>query len=202
MGHHGCNAPFHLTVNFTDLFIRRPVVATVVSLVLLLAGIQAYFSLNVRQFPRSDIAVINIKTRYVGASADLVRGFVTTPLERTIASADGIDYLESQSAQSLSIITAHLKLNFDTNAALTQVQAKIAQIRNELPPEAEAPSIELTTSDSQFALMYISFYSESMEANQITDYLTRAVQPRITAINGVQKADILGARTFAMRIWL
>jgi multidrug efflux pump len=177
-------------------------VATVVSLVLLLAGIQAYFSLNVRQFPRSDIAVINIKTRYVGASADLVRGFVTTPLERTIASADGIDYIESQSAQSLSIITAHLKLNFDTNAALTQVQAKIAQIRNELPPEAEAPSIELTTSDSQFALMYISFYSESMEANQITDYLTRAVQPRITAINGVQKADILGARTFAMRIWL
>jgi len=189
-------------VNFTDLFIRRPVVATVVSLVLLVAGIQAYFSLNVRQLPRSDIAVINIKTRYVGASADLVRGFVTTPLERTIASADGIDYLESQSAQSLSIITAHLKLNFDTNAALTQVQAKIAQIRNELPPEAEAPSIELTTSDSQFALMYISFYSESMEANQITDYLTRAVQPRITAINGVQKADILGARTFAMRIWL
>ena len=189
-------------MNFTDLFIRRPVVATVVSLVLLLAGIQAYFSLNVRQFPRSDIAVINIKTRYVGASADLVRGFVTTPLERTIASADGIDYIESQSAQSLSIITAHLKLNFDTNAALTQVQAKIAQIRNELPPEAEAPSIELTTSDSQFALMYISFYSESMEANQITDYLTRAVQPRITAINGVQKADILGARTFAMRIWL
>ena len=173
-----------------------------VSLVLLLAGIQAYFSLNVRQFPRSDIAVINIKTRYVGASADLVRGFVTTPLERTIASADGIDYIESQSAQSLSIITAHLKLNFDTNAALTQVQAKIAQIRNELPPEAEAPSIELTPSDSQFALMYISFYSESMEANQITDYLTRAVQPRITAINGVQKADILGARTFAMRIWL
>ena len=189
-------------MNFTDLFIRRPVVATVVSLVLLLAGIQAYFSLNVRQFPRSDIAVINVKTRYVGASADLVRGFVTTPLERTIASADGIDYLESQSAQSLSIITAHLKLNFDTNAALTQIQAKIAQIRNELPPEAEAPSIELTTSDSQFALMYISFYSDTMESNQITDYLTRAVQPRITAISGVQKADILGARTFAMRIWL
>jgi len=189
-------------VNATDLFIRRPVVSTVVSLILLLAGIQAYFTLNVRQFPKSDIAVINIKTRYVGANPDLVRGFVTTPLERAIASADGIDYIESQSANSLSIITAHLKLNFDTNAALTQVQAKIAQIRNELPPEAESPSIELTTSDSQFALMYISFYSETMESNQITDYLTRAVQPRITAINGVQKADILGARTFAMRIWL
>ena len=189
-------------MSFTDLFIRRPVVSTVVSLILLLAGIQAYFTLNVRQFPKSDIAVINIKTRYVGANPDLVRGFVTTPLERAIASADGIDYIESQSAQSLSIITAHLKLNFDTNAALTQVQAKIAQIRNELPPEAESPSIELTTSDSQFALMYISFFSETMESNQITDYLTRAVQPRITAINGVQKADILGARTFAMRIWL
>lgn len=189
-------------MKFTDLFIRRPVVSTVVSLILLLAGIQAYFTLNVRQFPKSDIAVINIKTRYVGANPDLVRGFVTTPLERAIASADGIDYIESQSANSLSIITAHLKLNFDTNAALTQVQAKIAQIRNELPPEAESPSIELTTSDSQFALMYISFYSETMESNQITDYLTRAVQPRITAINGVQKADILGARTFAMRIWL
>ncbi len=189
-------------MSFTDTFIRRPVVATVLSLILLLAGLQAYFSLNVRQFPRSDIAVISVKTRYIGANPDLVRGFVSTPLERAIASADGIDYLESQSAQSLSVITAHLKLNFDTNAALTQVQAKIAQIRNELPPEAEAPSIELTTSDSQFALMYLSFYSDTLEPNQITDYLTRAVQPRLTSIAGVQKADILGARTFAMRIWL
>ena len=189
-------------MHFTDTFIRRPVFATVLSLLLLLAGIQAYFSLNVRQYPRSDIAVINVKTRYTGASPDLVRGFVTTPLERAIASTDGIDYIESQSSQSLSIITAHLKLNFDTNAALTQAQAKIAQIKNELPPEAESPSIELTTSDSQFALMYISFYSDELESNQITDYITRAVQPRLTAINGVQKADILGARTFAMRIWL
>ena len=189
-------------MQFTDFFIRRPVFAVAINLLLLLAGLQAVWKLNVRQFPRSDIAVITIKTRYIGANPDLVRGFVTTPMERAIASADGIDYLESQSAQSLSIITAHLKLNFDTNAALTQVQAKIAQIRNELPPEAESPSIELTTSDSQFALMYISFYSEELEANQITDYLTRAVQPRLTALSGVQKADILGARTFAMRIWL
>lgn len=189
-------------MRFTDFFIRRPVFAVVVNLLILLAGLQALWTLNIRQFPRSDIAVINIKTRYIGANPDLVRGFVTTPLERAIASADGIDYIESQSAQSLSIITAHLKLNFDTNAALTQVQAKIAQIRNELPPEAESPSIELTTSDSQFALMYISFYSDEFEPNQITDYLTRAVQPRLTALSGVQKADILGARTFAMRIWL
>ncbi|MEI6714816.1 MAG: efflux RND transporter permease subunit [Verrucomicrobiota bacterium] len=189
-------------MRFTDLFIRRPVAAIVVNLILLLAGLQALWNVNVRQYPRSDIAVINVKTRYIGANPDLVRGFVTTPLERAIASADGIDYIESQSAQSLSIITAHLKLNFDTNAALTQIQAKIAQVRNDLPPEAESPSIDLTTSDSQFALMYISFYSEELEPNQITDYLTRAVQPRLTAINGVQKAEILGARTFAMRIWL
>src|SRR5512142_839201 len=189
-------------MNITDLFIRRPVVATVVNLIILLAGIQAIRMLNVRQLPRSDIAVVTVKTVYVGASADLVRGFITTPLERVIASADGIDYIESESAQGMSIITVHLKLNYDTNAALTQIQAKVAQVRNDLPPEAESPEIELTMSDTQFAQMYISFYSEDLDRNQITDYLTRVVQPKLTAVSGVQKADILGARTFAMRIWL
>ena len=189
-------------MKFTDFFIRRPVFATVVSLIILLAGLQSIRSLNVRQYPRSDIAVVNVKTRYIGASADLVRGFVTTPVERVIASADGIDYIESQSAQGLSIITVHLKLNYDTNAALTQIQAKVAQVRNDLPPEAEAPIIELTLSDTQFAQMYISFASDNLDPNQITDYLTRVVQPKLTAVSGVQKADILGARTFAMRIWL
>ena len=189
-------------MKFTDLFIRKPVLATVVSLIILLAGLQSIRSLNVRQYPRSDIAVVNVKTRYVGASADLVRGFVTTPVERVIASADGIDYIESQSAPGLSIITVHLKLNYDTNAALTQIQAKVAQVRNDLPPEAEAPIIELTLSDTQFAQMYISFASDELEPNQVTDYLTRVVQPKLTAVSGVQKADILGARTFAMRIWL
>jgi multidrug efflux pump len=189
-------------MKFTDLFIRRPVVATVVNLLILLAGFQAIRTLNVRQYPRSDIAVVTVKTSYIGASADLVRGFITTPLERVIASADGIDYIESQSAQSLSTITVHLKLNYDTNAALTQIQAKVAQVRNDLPPEAEAPIIELETSDSQFASAYLSFYSADLDQNQITDYLTRVVQPKLTAISGVQRADILGARTFAMRIWL
>ena len=189
-------------MKFTDFFIRRPVFASVVSLIILLAGLQSIRSLNVRQYPRSDIAVVNVKTRYIGANADLVRGFVTTPLERVIASADGIDYLDSSSSQGLSIITIHLKLNYDTTAALTQVQAKVAQVRNDLPPEAEAPIIELTLSDTQFAQMYISFSSPDLSANQITDYLTRVVQPKLTAVSGVQKADILGARTFAMRIWL
>ncbi len=189
-------------MKFTDLFVRRPVLAIVVNLIILIAGLQSIRSLSVRQFPRSDIAVIRVTTAYIGANADLVRGFITSPLERVIASADGIDYLESSSAQSVSTITVHLKLNYDTNAALTQIQAKVAQVRNDLPPEAEAPIIELETADNQFAAMYIGFASEDLDQNQITDYLTRVVQPKLSAIEGVQRADILGDRTFAMRVWL
>ncbi len=189
-------------MKFTDLFVRRPVLAVVVNLVILIAGLQAIRALSVRQFPRSDIAVVKVTTAYVGANADLVRGFITTPLERVIASADGIDYMESSSSQGVSLITVHLKLNYDTNAALTQVQAKVAQVRNDLPPEAEAPIIELETADTQFAAMYIGFSSKDLDQNQITDYLTRVVQPKLSAVAGVQRADILGSRTFAMRIWL
>jgi multidrug efflux pump len=189
-------------MKFTDLFIKRPVLAIVVSLVILIAGLQAIRALSVRQYPRSDIAIVRVSTVYVGANADLVRGFITTPLERVIASADGIDYMESSSAQGLSTITVHLKLNYDTNAALTQVQAKVAQVRNDLPPEAEAPIIELETADTQFAAVYLSFSSADLDQNQITDYLTRVVQPKLSAISGVQRADILGNRTFAMRIWI
>ena len=189
-------------MKLTDLFVKRPVLALVVNLVILIAGLQAIRSLSVRQYPKSDIAVIRVGTAYVGASADLVRGFITTPLERVIASADGIDYMESSSAQGLSTITVHLRLNYDTNAALTQIQAKVAQVRNQLPPEAEAPVIELETADTQFAAMYLGFASDELDQNQITDYLTRVVQPRLSAISGVQRADILGDRTFAMRVWL
>lgn len=189
-------------MKLTDLFIKRPVLAIVVNLVILIAGLQAIRSLSVRQYPRSDIAVVKVTTAYIGANADLVRGFITTPLERVIASADGIDYIESSSAQGVSTITVHLKLNYDTNAALTQVQAKVAQVRNDLPPEAEAPIIEVETADTQFAAMYIGFSSKELDQNQITDYLTRVVQPKLSAISGVQRADILGDRTFAMRVWL
>src|SRR5260221_9800660 len=189
-------------MKFTDLFVKRPVLAIVVSLVILIAGIQSIRALSVRQYPRSDIAVVTVSTAYIGANADLVRGFITTPLERVIASADGIDYLESSSTQNISTITVHLKLNYDTNAALTQIQAKVAQVRNTLPPEAEAPVIELQTADTQFASMYLGFSSADLNQNQITDYLTRVVQPKLSAISGVQRADILGSRTFAMRVWL
>ena len=189
-------------MKLTDLFIKRPVLAIVVNLVILIAGLQAIRSLSVRQYPRSDISVVSVSTVYVGADADLVRGFITTPLERVIASADGIDYMESTSAQGLSTINVHLKLNYDTNAALTQIQSKVAQVRNDLPPEAEAPIIDLQTADTQFASMYIGFSSANLEPTQITDYLTRVVQPKLSAVSGVQRADILGDRTFAMRIWL
>lgn len=189
-------------MKFTDLFVKRPVLAIVVNLVILIAGLQAINSLSVRQYPRSDISVIRVTTVYVGANADLVRGFITTPLERVIASADGIDYMESNSAQGLSTITVRLKLNFDINAALTQIQAKVAQVRNDLPPEAEVPEIEVETADDQFAALYLSFSSADLDQNQITDYLTRVVQPKLSSVDGVQRADILGARTFAMRIWL
>lgn len=187
---------------FTDLFIRRPVLAFVVNLVILIAGFQAIRSLTVRQYPRSDNAAVTVTTVYVGASAALVRGFITTPLERTIAAADGIDYIESTSKLGLSTITVRLKLNYDPTKALAEISSKVDQVRNDLPPEAEVPIINVVTADSQFASAYLNFTSDVLEANQITDYLVRVVQPRLSALEGVQRADILGGRTFAMRIWL
>ena len=159
-------------------------------------------TINVRQYPRSDIAAITVTTVYVGANAELVRGFITTPLERAIAAADGIDYIQSQSKQGVSTITARLKLNYDANKALSDISSKVDAIRNDLPPEAEIPVINIEAADSQFASAYLSFTSDILEPNEVTDYLVRLVQPRLTALGGVQKADILGGRTFAMRIWL
>ena len=202
--------------SFTDIFIRRPVLAVVVSLLILIAGLQAVRSLNVRQYPRSENATITVTTVYIGASANLVRGFITQPLERAIAAADGIDYMESASKLSVSTITVHLRLNYDSKKALGEISSKVDQVRNDLPPEAEIPALTIATADSQFASCYLSFTSgirttnaagevemkPLLEANQITDYLVRVVQPRLSALEGVQKADILGSRTFAMRVWL
>ncbi|WP_323815498.1 efflux RND transporter permease subunit [Cellvibrio sp. NN19] len=189
-------------MKFTDVFIKKPVLAIVVSLLILILGIQAGSNLTVRQYPRSDISVIIINTVYVGANAELVRGFITTPIERAIASAGGIDYIESQSAMGSSTVTAHLRLNYDPLKAMTEISAKVNQVRGDLPPEAEVPAIRIEAADSQFAAAYLSFSSEILEQNQITDFLTRSIQPRLIAVAGVQKADVLGGRTFAMRIWL
>src|SRR5689334_826838 len=187
--------------SFTDLFIRKPVVAIVINVVILIAGIQAWRTLSVRQYPRSESASVVISTVYVGASAELVRGFVTTPIERAIASADGIDYVESKSLQSFSNITARLKLNYDSTKALADITSKVNQVRNDLPPEAEVPSISVQSAERQ-AAAYLSFYSTILSQSEITDYLVRVVQPRLAAIAGMQRADIFGARTFAMRVWL
>jgi multidrug efflux pump len=188
--------------SFTDLFIKRPVLALVVSFVILSAGLQAMKTINVRQYPRSDIAAITVTTVYVGADAELVRGFITTPLERAIAAADGIDYIQSQSKQGESLITARLKLNYDANKALSDISSKVDAIRRDLPPDAEIPVISIEAADSQFASAYLSFTSDILQPNEVTDYLVRLVQPRLTAVGGVQKADILGGRTFAMRVWM
>src|SRR4051795_7628110 len=199
--------------SFTDLFIRRPVLALVVSFVILIAGskallpilfpnLQGLGGLVVRQYPRSDIASITVTTIYVGADAELVQGFITTPLERAIAAADGIDYLQSSSSQSVSTITARLKLNYDGNKALADISTRVDAIRNNLPPESQIPVIAIQAADSQFASAYLSFTSDILQPNEVTDYLVRLVQPRLTAVGGVQKADILGGRTFAMRIWM
>jgi multidrug efflux pump len=189
-------------MRLTDIFIRRPVLAIVVNLVIVVAGLQAVAGLNVRQYPKLESATVTVRTPYIGASADLVRGFITTPLERAIAAADGIDYIESQSVQGLSTINVRLKLNFDGAKALADISARVNQVRADLPPEAEVPAITIEPSDAQVAAMYLSFSSSILEENQVTDYLIRVVQPRLSAIEGVQRADILGGRAFALRAWL
>src|SRR6201995_1235774 len=187
---------------FTDLFIKRPVLALVVSLVILIAGLSSMKTLIIRQYPRSDIASISVTTVYVGADAELVRGFITTPIERAMAAADGIDYIQSTSQQTVSTVTARLRLNYDANKALSDISSRVDAIRNNLPPESQIPVIAIQPADSQIAAAYLSFTSNILQPNEVTDYLVRLVQPRLTAVAGVQKADILGGRTFAMRVWM
>jgi len=188
--------------SFTDIFVYRPVLSIVVSLLIIIAGIQAVSSLSVRQYPRSDNTVITINTVYIGASAELVRGFITTPIERAVSAAEGIDYVESSSQLGLSTISIRLELNYDPIKALSEINSKVNQVRSDLPAEAEVPSINVESADSQFASAYLSFNSDILDSNQITDFLVRVVQPRLSALEGVQRADVLGERKFAMRIWL
>src|SRR6478609_1487029 len=188
-------------MRFTELFIRRPILATVLTVFLLIAGWQAIRALVVRQYPYTSNAVVTVSVAYPGANADLVRGFVTTPLEREIASADGIDYIESISRQGSATISIRLRLNYDPNDALTQITAKVNRVRGELPAAAEDPVFDVAVGETTPSA-FLGFTSENMQGNQITDYLTRVVQPRLSTIPGVQKAEVLGGRVFAMRIWL
>ncbi len=187
-------------MKFTDIFVRRPVLATVVSLLILLIGARSLGLLEVRQYPELENTVVTVTTAYPGASSELVKGFVTTPLQQAIAEANGIDYLTATSAQGSSTIEAHMELNYDPNAAVAEIQAKVASQRNVLPEAAEDPVIESSTGDST-ALIYLAFYSDQMSVPQVTDYLIRVTQPQLQALPGVAKARLFG-KPFAMRIWL
>jgi multidrug efflux pump len=188
-------------MQFTDIFIKRPVLATVVSLVILLLGLRAGFNLTVREYPFLQNAQLNVTIAYPGADPALMEGFVTTPLEREIATADGIDFLTSSTTQGSAVITANLRMDKDPNEAMTEISAKVNKLRNQLPEGSEDPIIEIAEGGGT-AAMYLSFYSEVLDKSQITDYLRRIVEPQLAAIGGIEKADIQGARTYAMRIWL
>lgn len=188
-------------MKFTDLFIKRPVLATVVSLLIFLFGLNSISKMQVRQFPRMDNTVITVTTSYPGADANLIAGFITTPIESAVASAEGIDYMTSSSTEGLSTITLNIKLNFDPQVAFTDVMSKVQQTQNVLPPAAQKPVI-IKSSDSSTALMYISLDSHEMTPQQITDYATRVVQPQLQTVDGIASANILGAATYSMRIFL
>ena len=188
-------------MNFTDLFIRRPVLATTVSLMILVLGLRALAVLPVLQFPRTENAVVTITTTYYGADPDVVAGFITTPLENAVAQADGIDYMTSTSQTSVSTITVNLRLNYDPDKAMTEITSKVSSVLNQLPEGTQQPVLTIKVGQT-FDAAYIGFKSEVLGQNQITDYLVRVVQPKLQAIEGVQTAEIVGAQNFALRAWL
>jgi len=188
-------------MNLTDIFIRRPVLSTVVSMMLLVLGLRSLTGLPVLQYPRTENAIVTVTTTYYGADPDIIAGFITTPLENIIAQANGIDYITSTSQSSVSTITANLRLNFDPNKALTEINAKVNAVLNQLPPESQRPVITLKIGETIDA-MYIGFSSNVLPANNITDYLLRSVQPRLQAVEGIQMAELLGSKNFSLRAWL
>jgi len=188
-------------MNFTDIFIRRPVLAIVVSALILVLGLRALTTLQVRQYPKTQNAVVTITTAYYGADAQTIAGFITQPLEQAIAQAQGIDYLSSASTSGVSTITATLRLNYDANRALTEIQTQVTSVRNQLPPQAQQPVLNIAIGQTIDA-MYMGFRSDVLPSNSITDYLARVVKPKLDALPGVQTAEILGGRQFALRAWL
>src|SRR6201988_968466 len=188
-------------MSFTDIFIKRPVLSVVVSLLILLIGLRAASVLPIRQYPKLSNTVINVTTVYPGASANLIQGFITTPIEQAIASAEGVDYITSSSVQGTSTIQVYIKLNFDPNQALTEVLAKTNSVKYLIPKESNDPSVTKTTGQTT-AVMYLGFSSDELTGSAISDYLTRVVQPVLSTVDGVASADILGGQTFAMRLWL
>src|SRR6266487_306500 len=186
---------------FTDIFIRRPVLALVVSLLILLIGLKAMTGLQIRQYPKLSNTTITVTTIYPGASPDLMQGFITTPISQAVSTAEGIDYLTASSIQGTSTVTAYIRLSYDPSQALTDIMAKVQQVKFQLPKESQDPVIIKSTGQTT-AVMYIGFASPELSSAAISDYLTRVVQPLLATVDGVASADILGGQTFAMRLWL
>lgn len=188
-------------MKFTDIFIRRPVLAIVVSALILVLGLRSMTSLSILQYPRTQNAIVTVTTAYAGADSDIIAGFITTPLENAIAQANGIDYLNSSSITGTSTITVNLRLNYDSGKAMTEINAKVNSVLNQLPSGTQQPTLTLKVGQTIDA-MYIGFASEVLAPNQITDYLTRVVQPKLQAVSGVQTAELIGGKKFALRAWL
>lgn len=188
--------------SFTDIFIKHPVLAVVVNLVILLAGLRALTTLPLQQYPKIESSSVIITTIYYGAGAETVRGFLTTPIERVVSAIGGVDYVESTSHAGVSTVTVHLKLNHNSTAALAEVTARLQQVRSELPAEAEPPVIEVQRADRPYASFYLSFTSTERSVPAITDWLVRTLQPQLATLSGVQRVTIEGGRQIAMRIWI
>ncbi len=188
-------------MKFTDIFIRRPVLAISISFLIALLGLQSMFKMQVREYPDMTNTVVTIATSYYGASADLIQGFITTPLEQAVAQADNIDFMTSESVLGTSTVTVYMKLNTDPNAALADILAKVNSVRAQLPGESEDPSVTMSTG-STTAVMYIGFTSDTLDSSQITDYLERVTKPQLFTVNGVAKIDLYGGLKYALRVWL
>jgi multidrug efflux pump len=178
------------------------VLAVVINLIILAVGWRSISALAVRQYPRLESSAILITTVYVGASAETVRGFITTPIEQAVSAIDGIDYIESSSRSGVSTVTVRLRLNHNSNAALAEISARLNQVRSRLPADAEAPSVDIQRTDKPYATFYISFTSDQLSLMQLNDYLVREVQPEMQTIPGVQRVGVEGSRELAMRVWL
>ena len=186
---------------FTDPFIRRPVLATVISLLIVLLGFQAFSKLTIRQYPQMENALITVTTAYPGANAETIQGYITQPLQQSLASAEGIDYMTSSSQQNFSTISIYARIGADTDRLFTELLAKANEVKNQLPQDAEDPVLSKEAADAS-ALMYVSFYSDQLSNPQITDYLSRVIQPKLATLPGMAEAEILGNQVFAMRLWL
>ena len=187
---------------FTDLFIKHPVLAVVVNLIIVLVGIRALTTLPVQQFPSIESSSVVITTVYTGASAETVRGFLTTPIERVVSAISGVDYIESTSRAGLSTVTVRLKLDHDSTAALAEVTARLQQVRSELPAQAEPPAVEVQRADRPYATFYLGFTSTERDVPQVTDWLSRTLQPQLATLAGVQRVSLEGSQALAMRIWI